>query len=45
MAKQVQSTFEAERKRQYYDHKANAISLEPGDLVLPKLMPTKGKER
>ena len=27
---------EAERQKQYYDRKANAISLEPGDLVLAK---------
>ena len=33
---QAQSTSEAERQRQHYDHKANAISLEPGDLVLAK---------
>ena len=45
MAKQVQSTFEAERKRQYYDHKANAISLEPGDLVLAKTDAYKGKRK
>ena len=33
---QVQSTSEAERQKQYYDRKPNAISLEPGDLVLAK---------
>ena len=33
---QAQSTSEAERQRWYYDHKANAISLEPGSLVLAK---------
>ena len=33
---QVQSMSEAERQKQYYDRKANAISLEPGDLVLVK---------
>ena len=32
---QTQSLSEAERQR-YYDCKANAISLEPGDLVLAK---------
>ena len=31
---QVQFTSEAERQKWYYDRKANAISLEPGDLVL-----------
>ena len=33
---QVQSSSEAERQRQYHDCKANAILLEPGDLVLAK---------
>ena len=33
---QVQSSFEAERQSWYYDHKANATSLEQGDLVLAK---------
>ena len=33
---QVQSTSEAERQKWYYVRKANAISLEPGDLVLAK---------
>ena len=32
----MQSTSEAERQKQYYDRKANVISLEPGDLVLAK---------
>ena len=32
----MQSSSEAERQRQYYDCKANAISWEPGDLVLAK---------
>ena len=32
----MQSTSEAERQKQYYNRKANAISLEPGDLVLAK---------
>ena len=27
---------EAERQKQYYDRKANAVSLEPGDLVFAK---------
>ena len=33
---QVQSMSEVERQKWYYDRKANAISLEPGDLVLAK---------
>ena len=32
----MQSTIEAERQRQYYDCIANAILLEPGNLVLAK---------
>ena len=32
----VQSTSEVERQKWHYDRKANAISLEPGDLVLAK---------
>ena len=32
----MQSTSEAERQKRYYDRKANAISLETGDLVLAK---------
>ena len=32
----MQSISEAERQRWYYSRKANAISLEPGDLVLAK---------
>ena len=31
---EAQSTSEAERQKQYYDGRANAISLETGDLVL-----------
>ena len=42
---QAQSTFEAERQRQYYDCKANAISLEPGDLVLAKADAYKGRRK
>ena len=41
----MQSSFEAERQRQYYDHKANAISLEPGDLVLVKADAYKGRRK
>ena len=33
---QVQSRSEAERQKQYYDRKANAIPLELGDVVLAK---------
>ena len=32
----MQSTSEAQRHKQHYDRKANAISLEPGGLVLAK---------
>ena len=42
---QAQSTSEAERQRQYYDHKANAISLELGDLVLAKANAYKGRRK
>ena len=40
---QAQSTSEVERQKQYYDRKANAISLETGDLVLAKSDAYKGK--
>ena len=33
---QVEFTWEVERQKWYYNRKANAISLEPGDLVLAK---------
>ena len=39
----AQSTFEAERQKQYYDRKANAILLETGNLVLAKANAYKGK--
>ena len=42
---QVQSMTEAERQKLYYDRKANAISLEPGDLVLAKADTYKGKRK
>ena len=42
---EVQSTSEAERKRQYYDHKVNAISIEPGNLVLAKADAYKGRRK
>ena len=41
----MQSTSEAERQRQYYDYEANAISLEPGDLVLAKANAFKGRKK
>ena len=41
---QLQSTSEAERQKWYYDRKANAISLEPGDLVLAKADSYRGEE-
>ena len=42
---QVQSTSEAERQKQYYDRKANAISLEKDDLVLAKADAYRGKRK
>ena len=42
---QVQSTSEAERQKWYYDGKANAISLEPGALVLAKADAYKGERK
>ena len=42
---QVQSISEAERQKQYYDRKANAISLEPGDLVLAKADTYRGRRK
>ena len=41
----AQSTSEAERQKQYYDRKANTISLETGDLVLAKSDVYKGKRK
>ena len=41
----MQSMSEAERQKQYYDRKANAISQEPGDLVLAKADAYKGKRK
>ena len=40
---QTQSTSKAERQKQYYGRKANAISLEVGDLVLAKADAYRGK--
>ena len=42
---QVQSTSEVERQKQYYDRKANAISLEPSNLVLAKADTYRGKRK
>ena len=39
----MQSTSEAERQKQYYDRKANAISLEPGDFILAKADAYRGR--
>ena len=41
----MKSTSKAERQRQYYDHKASAIALEPGDLVLAKANACKGRRK
>ena len=42
---QVQSLSENERQKQSNDRKANAISLEPGDLVLAKANTYRGKRK
>ena len=42
---QEQSAAAAERQKQYYDRKANAILLEPGNLVLAKADAYKGKRK
>ena len=42
---QAPSTSEAERQKWYYDRKANAFSLEPGNLVLAKANAYKGKRK
>ena len=42
---QAQFISEAERQKQYYDRKANAISLEPGDLTLAKANAYKEKRK
>ena len=41
----MQSTSKAERQKQHYSRKANAISLKPGDLVLAKADGYRGGER
>ena len=45
MEVQVQFMSEAERQKWYYDRKANAVSLEPGDLVFAKANTYKGKRK
>ena len=40
----MQSTSEAERQKWHYNRKANAILLEPGDLVLVKANAYRGEE-
>ena len=42
---QMQSTSEAERQKWHYNRKANAISLEPGDLVLAKANAYRGRRK
>ena len=41
----MQSTLDCERQKGYYDRKANAISLETGDLVLAKADACRGKRK
>ena len=45
MEVQVQSTSEAEKQKQYYERKANVISLETGKLALAKAEAYKGKRK
>ena len=42
---QVQSTSEVERQKWHYNRKANAISLEPGDLVLANAYSYRGRRK
>ena len=42
---QVKSALADERQRQYYDSKANAVSLEPGNLVFAKADAYKGRRK
>ena len=42
---QVQSMSEAERQKWHYDRKANAVSVEPGDLVLAKADVYRGRRK
>ena len=41
----MQSTSEVEREKLSYDRKANAISLEPGDLDLAKADAYRGRRK
>ena len=41
----MQSMSEVERQKWYYDRQANAISLEPGDLVLAKNDAYRGRRK
>ena len=41
----MHSTSDAERQKRYYDRKANAILLEPGDLVLAKADAYRGRRK
>ena len=41
----MQSTSEAQRQKQYYNRKANGISLQPGNLVLAKDNAYRGKRK
>ena len=41
----MQSTSGAERQKRYYDRKANAIPLEPGDLILARADAYRGKRK
>ena len=41
----MKSMFEVERQKQYYDRKANTVSLEPGDLVLATDDTYKGRRK
>ena len=41
----MQPISEAERQKWYYDRKANAISLESGDLVLAKANAYRGRRK
>ena len=42
---QVQSMSEVEGQKWYYNRKANAISLEPGDMVLAKADAYRGRSK
>ena len=42
---QILSTSEVERQNQYYDRKANVISLKPGDFILAKANAYRGRSK